>query len=118
MPFDTIKSPVVLEKRLKMRYRITIFCLLRRLYAEQKGTVSTDTESDMFEKKKITKQGDPLSSLLFNTVLQMALKDDVKRWQKSECMGIRLGDHESYCLTNLRFADDVFLFSTSCSSEK
>ena len=41
----------------------------------------------------------------------MALKDDVERWQKS--MGFRLGDYESDCLTNLRFADDVFLFSTS-----
>ena len=29
----------------------------------------TDKESDMFEIKKGTKQEDPLSSLLFNTVL-------------------------------------------------
>ena len=28
-------------------------------------------------------------------------------------MGIRLGDYESDCLTNLRFSDDVLLFSTS-----
>ena len=86
---------------------------LRRLYAEQKGTVSTDKESDMFEIKRGTKQGDPLSSLLFNTVLQVAMKDDVERWQKAKGMGIRLGDHEIYCLRNLRFADDVLLFSTS-----
>ena len=57
--------------------------LLGRLYAEQKGSVSTDKESDMFEIKRGTKQGDLLSSLLFNTVLQMAMKDDVERWQKS-----------------------------------
>ena len=43
----------------------------------------------------------------------MALKDDVEGWQKSKDMGIRLGDYESDCLTNLRFADDVLLFSTS-----
>ena len=36
-----------------------------------------------------------------------------KGWQKSKDMGIRLGDYESDCLTNLRFADDVLLFSTS-----
>ena len=54
-----------------------------------------------------------MSSLLFNTVVLMALKDDVTRWQKSKGMGIRLDDHESDCLTNLRFADDVLLFSTS-----
>ena len=78
--------------------------LHQNLYAEQKGTLSTDKESDMFDIKKGTK---------FNTVLQMALKDDVERWQKSKGMGVRLGDNESDCLTNLRFADDVLLFSTS-----
>ena len=57
-------------------------------------------------------QGDPLSSLLFNTVLQVALKDNLARWQKKG-MGICLGDSESDCLTNLRFAEDVLLFSTS-----
>ena len=43
----------------------------------------------------------------------MALKDDVTRWQNIKGMGICFGDSESDCLTNLRFADDVPLFSTS-----
>ena len=73
----------------------------------------TDKESDMFEIKKGTKQGDPLSRLLFNIVLQVALKDDLPRWQKKKGMGIRLGDCELNCLTNLRFADDVLLFATT-----
>ena len=67
----------------------------------------------MFETKRRTKQGDPVSSLLFNTVLQMALKDDVTRWHKTKGMGICLGDSWSDCFTNLRFADDVLLFATS-----
>ena len=45
---------------------------LKKLYRDQKATVLTDEESDMFEIKEGTKQGDPLSSLLFNTVLQKA----------------------------------------------
>ena len=43
--------------------------LLNKLYRDQKASVQTDVESNMFEIKKGTKQGDPLSSLLFNTVL-------------------------------------------------
>ena len=36
--------------------------LWKRPHAEQKGTVLTDKESDMPEKKRGTNQGDPLSS--------------------------------------------------------
>ena len=54
-----------------------------------------------------------MSSLLFNTVLQYSLKDEIQRWQKKKGMGIYLSDHDRDCLTNLRFADDVMLFATS-----
>ena len=67
----------------------------------------------MFDIQKGSKQGDPLSSLLFNTVLQYSLKDEIQRWQKKKGMGIHLSDHDHDCLTNLRFADDVMLFATS-----
>ena len=53
-----------------------------------------------------------MSSLLFNTVLQFSLEDDLKRWQEKQ-KGIRLSNEKEDCLTNLRFADDVLLFSTS-----
>ena len=53
-----------------------------------------------------------MSSLLFNTVLQFSLEGDLKRWQEKQ-KGIRLSDKKDDCLTNLRFADDVLLFSTS-----
>ena len=54
-----------------------------------------------------------MSSLLFNTVLQYALKNVIQRWQRKKGMGIYLSDQERDCLTNLRFADDVMLFATS-----
>ena len=90
--------------------------LLKKIYRDQKASGQTDEESNMFEIKKGTKQGDPLSRLLFNTVLQNSLKDDIPRRQKKKRMGIYLSDHEHDCLTNLRFADDVLLFA--CSEEQ
>ena len=74
--------------------------LLKTQYKDQKVTVLTDKESDMFEIKRGTKQGDPLSSLLFNTALQVASNDDLPRRQKKKGMGICLGDYELDCLTH------------------
>ena len=87
--------------------------LLKKIYKDQKASVQTDVESNMFEIKKGTKQGDPLSSLLFNTVLQNSLKEVTQRWQMEKGMGIYLIDHDHDCFTNLRFTDDVLLFATS-----
>ena len=44
--------------------------LLKKIYRDQKASVQTDEERNMFEIRKGTKQGDPLSSLLLNLVLQ------------------------------------------------
>ena len=88
-------------------------CLLRKIYKDQKASVQTDEESEIFDIQEGSKQGDPMSSLLFNSVLQFSLKDEIQRWQKKKGMGIYLSDHDHDCLTNLRFADDVMLFATS-----
>ena len=87
--------------------------LLRKIYRDQKASVQTDEESEIFDIQKGFKQGNPMSSLLFNTVLQYSLKDEIQRWQKKQGMGIYLSDQDRDCLTNLRFADDVMLFATS-----
>ena len=47
---------------------------LEKIYKDQKASVQTDEESEIFDFQKGSKQGDPLSSLLFNTVLQYAKK--------------------------------------------
>ena len=86
---------------------------LKKIYRDQKASVQTDEESNIFEIRKGTKQGDPLSSLLFNTVFQYSMKDDILRWQKKKGMGIYLSDNDHDCLTNLRFADDVLLLASS-----
>ena len=102
----------VMELSAVLRCQPAYVRLLQRLYSHKEGTVLTDKESDTFPIKRGTEQGDPLSSLLFNTVLQYSLENDLKRWQKKQ-KGIRLSDKPEDCLTNQRFAYDVLLFSTS-----
>ena len=70
---------------------------LRNLYRDQKASVLTDEESGMFEIKRGTKQGDPLSSLPFNTVMQKALEEDIPRWQKKRGTGTCLIDNDHDC---------------------
>ena len=86
--------------------------LVRRLFADQKATVSTDKESDVFEMKRGTKQGDSLNKLLFNTALLVALTDHLKRWREKG-KGTRPGEQQADCSTNTRFGDDLLLFSAS-----
>ena len=97
---DTIKHKALWTALAQFGVESHQISLLKRLHADQKATVLTDTESYV------------LSSLLFNTVLQAALEDDLARWREKG-MGISLCVLESDCLSNLRFADDVLLLFTS-----
>ena len=111
--FDSITQKSIWKALKSCGINHEYICLLEKFYKDQKASVQTGVESNMFEIKKGTKQGDPLSSLLFISVLQTSLKDVTQRWQKKKGMGIYLSDHDHHCLTNLRFADDVLLFATS-----
>ena len=111
--FDSISHNSIWEALLSCSVDHGYVCFLRKIYKDQKASVQTDEESEIFDIQKGSKQGDPMSSLLFNTVLQYALKNAIQRWQKKKGMGIYLSDQERDCLTNLRFADDVMLFATS-----
>ena len=111
--FDSITHKSIWKALKSCGIKHDYISLLKKIYRDQKAPVQTDEESNMFEIKKGTKQGDPLSSLLINTVLQNSLKDDIQRWQKKKGMGIYLSDHDHDCFTNLRIADDVLLFASS-----
>ena len=113
--FDSISHNSIWEALLSCNVDHAYVSLLRKIYKDQKASVQTDeeSESESFDIQKGSKQGDPMSSLLFNTVLQYSLKNEIQRWQKTKGMGIYLSDHDHDCLTNLRFADDVMLFTTS-----
>ena len=111
--FDSISHNSIWEALLSCNVDHGYVSFLRKIYKDQKASVQTDEESESFDIQKGSKQGDPMSSLLFNTVLQYSLENEIQRWQKTKGMGIYLSDQERDCLTNLRFADDVMLFATS-----
>ena len=53
----------------------------------------TDVEGDEFGIARGTKQGDPLSSLFFNSVLRSAMERDMEIWIEKG-LGIKLSDEK------------------------
>ena len=80
--FDSISHNSIWEALLSCNVDHGYVCLMKNIYKDQKASVQTDDESEIFDIQKGSKQGDPMSSLLFNTVLQYALKNVIQRWQK------------------------------------
>ena len=82
--------------------------VLARLYEEQKASVYCDCESRKFEIQRGTKQGDPISPLLFNAVLEEVMRKVKAKWAERK-YGVDLQPTYHTPLTNLRFADDILL---------
>ena len=101
-----------MERTALARSTATIVDLLASLYAGQQAQVRTEAQSRWFNISRGTKQGDPLSSLIFNSLLEDVVQNAKKIWH-SRGYGIALGFTHESPLTNLRFADDVLLTATS-----
>ena len=82
------------------------------LYNQQTAAVRTDRLSRSFVIERGTKQGDPLSSLLFNALLEDVVRNVQRHWQSTK-LGIPFGHNDGTSLTNLRFADDILLIAKS-----
>ena len=64
-----------------------------------------------------TKQGDPLSTLLFNAVLEAVFRDVRSKWEEHK-YGIDMSIGLENRLTSLCFADDVLLLATNMKELK
>ena len=84
---------------------------LQRLYASQTGTVIAGESSREFAILRESRQGDPISPILFNAVLEMILRPCIEKW-KTKKWGWSLSE-DSANLLNLRFADDLLLLGRS-----
>ena len=85
--------------------------LFKRSYSQQTAYVKADANSWVFDIGRGLKHGDRLSSLLFNCVLESCFRRIIADWARAR-VGFKLND-DGEALTNLRFADDVILFSST-----
>ena len=84
--------------------------MLKSLYSESSAQIALDKTSKEFPILRGVKQGDPLSPILFNAVLEDIFRDIKKKWLD---FGIKIDQSANDQLTNLRFADDVLLVASS-----
>ncbi len=75
------------------------------MYNEPKARIKTDAIRECFSIKKGVRQGDPLSSNLFNSSLE-----EIFLYPEWEGRGLNVNGRH---LTNLRFPEDIALFSES-----
>ena len=87
------------------------------MYIDQRATVLTDVESDEFRIARGTKQADPLSSLLFHSVLRSAVEKEIETW-KDNGLGIKPSDEKRDCIPNLRFPDHMLMMASSLEQLK
>ena len=102
---DSIKHSSVISAMRKQGVESKYIRIVIEMYKNLKARVKTDKVGTSFSIKRGVKQGDPLSSLLFNCVLEDIFRD--MDWNKK---GINMNGEY---LNNLRYADDVVLFSDS-----
>jgi hypothetical protein len=86
-----------------------------KLYDGQTGVVKTDCTSKKFDIKNGTRQGDPISPILFNAALEDFMRTLSAKWSAKRKYGISMRGRK---LTNLRFADDILLCATSFNAAR
>ena len=110
--FDSIEHDAIWKALSRQGVHDGYIQILKNLYRRQHGQVKTDKQSRLFQMSRGTKQGDPLSSLLFNAVLEDIFREVKKKWSAKK-FGVEISIGRTEFLQNLRFADDVLLSAYS-----
>ena len=107
--FDRIEYPALFEALRVQGVEQSFIALLAMLYNHQTGRVQG---SQNFGINRGVKQGDVISPMLFSAGLELALS----RWKLSlGNRGLDVGGVSGERLTNVRYADDLIVYATSCS---
>ena len=107
--FDRVEHKIIFEALRHYGIDEGMIALIQISYIDQYGTMDG---KHYFEITRGVRQGDVLSTLLFNVVLEYAFDS----WKsKLNTEGWKLDASDSY-LTNLRFADDILILAR-CKSD-
>lgn len=103
--FDCVSHSFLFKAMSNQGYSLEIIKIIKKMYENAKAMVITDIEGEKFEIRKGVRQGDPLSSILFNIALEEVFR-------KLDWEGRGLNINGSW-LSNLRFADDVVVLANN-----
>ena len=103
--FDTIGHNYLWKAMKNQGYTAENIEIIKEMYNNTRAYVHTDVEGNEFEIERGVKQGDPLSSVLFNIALQ-----EIFRGLNWEEKGIKVNGKY---LSHLRFADDIVILSNT-----
>ena len=113
--FDSINHKGLWEALSAQGVPQTYIHFLQKLYHNQSGVVQTDCLSKPFVIGRGTRQGDPISPILFNSALEALMRKLCEKWRSKGKLGVSIRNRR---LTNLRFADDLLLFAPSLRGAK
>ena len=103
--FDSVKHDCVMKSLEEQGVDVRYIEIIREMYRNLEARVKTDKTGKYFRIKRGVRQGDPLSALLFNCVLESVFRE--MNW-----VGIGIHINGKY-LNNLRYADDIILIAKS-----
>ena len=85
--------------------------VLVELYSDEAGFIFCGSILiKHFRNERGTKQGNPLSRALFNSLLENIIRQ-IQTARRRNGYGAALGEHVADLLTNLRFADDLLVIA-------
>ena len=111
--FDSIEHGFLWQSLLEQGVAASYVNLLATMYSGQSGKVSGGgVMSREYSIQRGTKQGDPMSPVLFNAALGKIMEPLQHRWQ-AKGWGADVYNQDGRRLTNLRFADDILIIASS-----